>query len=313
MGPVAGSSDPSDPIHIICAADARYGAYAGIMLSSVLNSNELSSIHCHLLDDGVHARDRNRMARMAQRAGGALSIYNIKDKLDEHPDILQRMAHYTRPAFGRLFIPEFLPKSISRIIYFDCDVICTSSLRELWDIGGSAGILGAVRDEWVDRDAAHKLSIGMPADAAYYNSGVLLINLAEWRKRSLSMILLKYLSSVPKTLYPDQDAINSLLWSEITELSGKWNVLITSPEPGRAIENLNAAVNIHFCGGFKPWHIGYACLRGPASDTFRRAKALSPWKWKPSDFHFGRMTRKLTDSLSGRFGRPRVHQGSSDS
>jgi lipopolysaccharide biosynthesis glycosyltransferase len=300
MALVTGTLETTDVIHVICAADAQYGAYAGIMLSSVLNSNKHSTTHCHLLDDGVRLKDRNRMAQMARRAGGALSVYNIKEKLDEHPADLQRMAHYTRAALGRLFIPEFLPKSISRVIYFDCDVICTSSLRDLWEIGGKAGILGAVRDEWVDRDAAHKRSIGMPADAPYYNSGVLTINLAEWRRRSISLMLINKLWSVSKGRYADQDAINSLLWSEITELSGKWNVLISSPEPGRTIENLNGAVNIHFCGGFKPWHLGYALLRGPASAEFRRAKAVSPWKWKAPDFHFGRVStwgRRLTNKL----------------
>jgi lipopolysaccharide biosynthesis glycosyltransferase len=287
----------ADVIHVICAADCQYGAYAGIMLSSVWNSNKHSTVHCHLLDDGVHLTDRNRMAQMAQRAGGALSVYDIEEKLNEHPVYLHRMAHYTRAAFGRLFIPELLPKSISRVIYFDCDVICTSSLRELWDTAGKARILGAVRDEWIDRDAAHKRSIGMPADAPYYNSGVLTINLAEWRRRRLSMMLINQIS---KTRYGDQDAINSLLWNEITELPRKWNVLISSPEPGRAIENLKGAVNIHFCGGFKPWHLGYALLRGPASGEFRRAKAVSPWKWKTPDFHFGRVStlgRRLAGKL----------------
>jgi len=292
----------SDPIHIICAADARYGAYAGIMISSVLAQNQPGCICCHLLDDGVQSKDLHRMARMARQAGATFDVYDIQQKLDQFPDVLKRMAHYSRTAFGRLFIPEFVPNTIDRMIYFDCDVICLSNLRELWDFGARVEILAAVRDEWVDQDAAHKLSIGMPIDAKYYNSGVLVFNLAGWRKRNLSVQLLDHLCSTARTLYADQDALNALVWPEITELPAKWNVLISSPKPGEAEQNLSNAANIHFCGGFKPWHVGYASSGGPAASTFRRAKAASPWRWKLPDFHLGRVKRKVNDFLAARFG-----------
>src|SRR5580698_1786907 len=123
----------SDRIHVICAADARYGAYAGIMFSSILRCCKRGSIHCHLLDDGVRQDDLDRMVRMSRDAAAGFDRYDIQEMLDRYPAVLRRMAHYTRAAFGRLFISEFLPDTVQRVIYFDCDVICVSDLQDLWD------------------------------------------------------------------------------------------------------------------------------------------------------------------------------------
>ena len=276
-------------IHIVCAADVHYGSYAGIMLSSILVHNEPRNIHFHVFDDGIASADLDRMTSMMRAAGANLSIYSITEALDRQPGFPQK-AHYTRAAFGRLFIAEFLPKTVNKVIYFDCDMICLSDLTELWSI--DAEILGAVRDEWIDNNGYHKESINLPVNAKYYNSGLLLMNLKEWRRRKFSETIITYLRSTPRTLYPDQDALNSLLWSEITELPAKWNVFISSPAGGQAVKNLRLAANIHYCAGFKPWHIGYAWFY-PASAEYRQAKATSPWKWKMPDFHISRAKRKL--------------------
>ena len=63
------------------AADANYGAHAGITFSSVLNANVGEQIHLHLFSVGVTATDITRIAGMARRAGARLSTYNTKQKL----------------------------------------------------------------------------------------------------------------------------------------------------------------------------------------------------------------------------------------
>ena len=62
------AADPSDPIHLLCAADARYGGYAGIMLASVLHANPSEIFDIHLLSDRMRAGDRHKLATLVQRA-----------------------------------------------------------------------------------------------------------------------------------------------------------------------------------------------------------------------------------------------------
>jgi lipopolysaccharide biosynthesis glycosyltransferase len=289
----------SQPIHIICVADVNYGPYAGITFRSVLMSNEGDNIHLHLFSDGVARRDVARMEAMAREAGAQFSCYDIKEKLDAFPGIPKWIQHLTRTTFGRLLIPEILPAGVQKAIYLDCDVICVSRLRDLWTESERLTLLGAVRDTWTDLDCEQKVSLGMPAKAAYYNAGVLLFNVTAWRQGNVGSRLLKYFSQPRKTKYAltDQDVLNGTLWNEITELPRKWNVMITSPYPEELPLVLSTAANLHFCGGFKPWHAGYGALIGTGTAAFRHAKRTSPWKWKLPDCH-NRVRRKLREFLN---------------
>lgn len=294
-------NDHNNTMHIVCAADADYGAYAGITLSSVLNANAGERIHLHLFSDGVNATDVTRMARMARREGAQFSTYDIKQKL-EGPLKLPRCiaAYHSRTMYSRLFVSNLLPQEISRAIYLDCDVICVENSRELWTFGEAVALLAAVRDVWVDKRQDHKASLGMPVESTYYNSGVLLINVEAWRRNKVGELLLDFLSQKETFDYADQDIINGVLWRETEELPRRWNVGITSPIPGDALAQLKTAANIHFWGGVKPWHFGYRVLIGTGAESYRKAKAASPWRWRLPDFHLGKLRRKIREALPRR-------------
>jgi lipopolysaccharide biosynthesis glycosyltransferase len=63
------------------------------------------------------------------------------------------------------------------------------------------------------------------------------------------------------------------------------------------------AANLHFCGGFKPWHLGYGMMVGTQSAAFRDAKAASPWRWMLADMQFGRLKKKTRQLMDRNFGR----------
>jgi lipopolysaccharide biosynthesis glycosyltransferase len=288
-----------DPMHIVCAADANYGPYAGITIASVLTANVGDAVHIHLFSDGIVDRDIKRIAGMARRFGAQFTVYDIKTSLDRISNLPKRINHYTRTTYGRLFLPEILSVKIARAIYLDCDIICVSSLRELWTMGEDIPLLGAVRDSWVDSDTAHKRALGIiPEDRPYFNGGMLLVNTEAWRRRNIGDRLRHLLSEPTPMKHADQDVINGALWQEITELPRRWNLLITSPRPEEIPKQLMTAANIHFCGGFKPWHIGYKMMGGPAGEMFQRVKAASPWRWMLPDFQLRRLKRKLLQAMA---------------
>ena len=220
---------------------------------------------------------------MASQAGAQFSTYDTKQKLE---GLLPRWgaAYLSRTMYSRLFLSELLPLEISRAIYLDCDVICVGNLRKLWSFGAAVALLAAVRDVWVDKRQEHKVSLGMPVESTYFNSGVLLINVEGWRRNKVGERLLDYLSQREKSDYGDQDIINAVLWRETVELPRRWNVGITSPIPGDAKPQLKSATIIHFWGGVKPWLLGYSVLMGTGAESYRKAKAASPWRWKLPDF-----------------------------
>ncbi|MBM0204174.1 glycosyltransferase family 8 protein [Micromonospora sp. STR1s_5] len=284
-------------LHVACVADANYGAYAGITLASVIASNDPAKLHLHVFSDGITPKDIRRLGRMAQSAGARLSLYDIRPTLDGHP-ALQAPSHYSRAAYGRLFMADFLADDIEWILYLDCDVICQRPLAELWAARDTIPLAGAVRDVWEDPNLAHKRAIGIDPGQTYYNSGVFLVNVNLWRKRKLMKPLLEFLKANPKVKFVDQDAINAVIGWEITELPRKWNVFLYAPDEGEMAELLFAGHNIHYCAGLKPWHFGYTMLGGVAASSYKRAKWSSPWRWSPPDFQVARIRRKLRSKFT---------------
>jgi lipopolysaccharide biosynthesis glycosyltransferase len=290
------SPDPSDPIHLLCAADARYGGYAGIMLTSVLRANPGESFDIHLLSDGIRAGDRRKLAALVARAGSRLTVYDVAARLAGYADGVGN--HLSRTAYARLLIADLLPAGLQRILYLDCDIICTGALRPLWNLAEAIPLLGAVPDRTGER---WKARLGLPAEAPYFNSGMLLINLAAWRERDIAGKIIAWMTANPdKLALADQDAINACLWAEITSIADCWNLQIGLDSGPLPPARLNEATLLHYTSAHKPWRFRF---RGLGAEIFRWHKRASPWRFKPPTF---RLVYRLRKSLNKRVGRWRA-------
>src|SRR5690606_19820274 len=116
-----------------------------------------------------------------------------------------------------------LPESVNKIIYFDCDGLILSSLKELWETDISNYEIGAVLDV-VSSDAKKEINLSLEED--YINSGMLLINLKKWREDNLETKMIDYIISTSgqKFHFNDQRVINKLCRNKKI-LSPRFNVI----------------------------------------------------------------------------------------
>ena len=286
-----------EPIHLLLAADANYGAYAGITLASVLAANPRQSFTVHLFSNRIKRGDLRKLGAMLRRAGSSLSVYDVSGRLAANRPPPAR-GHLTATAHARLAMGELLPTTVHRIIYLDCDVICTGALRPLWEIGQTVPVLAAVLDRAGD---GWKALLGVPPEAPYFNSGVLVVNLDAWRRRDLGRVLADWISANPaKASLADQDAINACLSGEITPLPDCWNLQIGKDSGPLPPERLKNAVLLHYTGEHKPWRFRFD---GLGAEIFLRTKRRSPWRFALPTF---RLSYRLRKSLNKRIGRWRA-------
>jgi lipopolysaccharide biosynthesis glycosyltransferase len=215
---VAGSgssylSSIANSVHIVCASDAKYGPYAGVMLSSVLRSNPDETFRFHVLSDGMRLRDIRRIRSMAARAGSEAVFYDVAPSLDRHAETMKATHHFSRAVYARLFVDRYLPEDVRRVIYLDSDIVCRAPLRDLWTATAQLELLAAVPEKIDELTLAEtKSRLGMPPGSVYFNSGVLVLNLTTWREVSaLSRMLACLNSCSSKIRWPDQDVINAVL------------------------------------------------------------------------------------------------------
>lgn len=128
---------------------------------------------------------------------------------------------FPESAFARLYL-ENLPEELDKVLYVDCDTAFNDNIDDLWNKDISEFYLAAV----LDMVKPHfRSQIGLPMDALYYNSGLLLINLKKWRKENISKqfsdFIISFKGSVP---HNDQGVINAVCKGEILTLKPHYNI-----------------------------------------------------------------------------------------
>jgi lipopolysaccharide biosynthesis glycosyltransferase len=170
----------------------------------------------------------------------------------------------TPVTFVRLLIPQLLPAHVEKALYLDCDMVVRDDLSELWDIPVGERALLAARDTigTVSNQAglSNYQELGIPADAKYFNAGVLVMNLKKWRTCGTSERLLSYMrkhSAIIK--HADQEVLNAVLFDDWGELDYRWNWQITwrgvriGTHEREWSPNTTRKSIVHFITGEKPW------------------------------------------------------------
>lgn len=269
-------------IDVACAADAGYLPHAAAMVHSLLTADPPAEVRVHLLHPpALPLRDRRELTAMVSGLGASLALHEVADAVVAG---LPEMGRISRVMWHRLALPAVLP-DVARVLYLDCDVLVRRSLAPLWelDLGGCA--VGAVTNVFPPYLVHRPDALEMPRDA-YFNSGVLLLDLDAWRARGES----ERIAAIVRTereriVFPDQDALNLALWRDRLPLHPRWNCqnAILSFHTAEALLGAAMAADaradpaiLHFEGGAwaKPWHY---LSDHPYRQMYFDHRAQTPW------------------------------------
>lgn len=272
--PSAPATDRS-PLAVVCATNDAFALSLAAMLHSIATHlPHGSSLRVFVLDDGISSESRSRLERVAAR-------FRVHSELVWlEPDIASVAGFKVLPGlpytmYLRLQVGALLPASLERVIYLDTDMIVRTDLSELWEMPLQGCTIGAVQNHVPSTVGenegirAHR-ELGIDPCAPYFNSGLLLIDLARWRQERIEERALDYIRAHPDDLYyPDQEALNAALAGRWMILPLEWNVLTTIymlpawPDFPfkRSVEAnewkiVNGPKIVHYCGTEKPWMAG---------------------------------------------------------
>jgi len=245
-------------IRIAFGVDAAYVPHVGATIASLAAASPGARLHFIMLCSGVADDDRRRVGLCAPRAG-----FDWIDIDDPALLSLRTVAHFSAAASYRLALPRVVPPEIGRLLYLDCDLVAVRDVAELWrtDLAGNAA--AAVSDPGVDAaDFAVRWGLSPaspPVRPAYFNSGVVLLDLAVIRAEGLFDRAQEFLIANQGGLkFPDQDALNYALWQRWLQLDPIWNMQRTMAIAGMSAGPNGAGVHrrpgiVHFTTEHKPW------------------------------------------------------------
>ena len=164
---------------------------------------------------------------------------------------------------------------VERAIYLDSDTLVMGDLSQLWNTDSSGAIVMACRDRKVTRlseDSPWPLA-PTEENLPYFNSGVMLVNLAKWRAENIEQQCLDLIAK-PAGPYRwwDQTILNYLLKDRIESLSSEWNWQ-SAEVPTRAEKPIQI---LHYTTGTKPWLYWGDSFRFKAWRSCYRACTESP-------------------------------------
>jgi len=283
-------------LNILLSTNRSYIPLLTVMLHSLFDNNRDCAVNIHLLHAELNEDDLSIVEKTVKRYGGKLCSYRIDVKslseaihkpteANEDPREKSRLPMET---YFRLLCIDYLPKSIKKVLYLDCDVIVNGSLKELYNMDLTDYMFAAADDflEALELPADHWqrgiIYSHIPETFKYVNAGVLLMNIDRFRQVITTEEIISIIDEHGDLLiWHDQDFINYLFYKYIYHFDYKlYNYFPVYPdwedlEPGRP-------VIIHYGGDFKPWNDDYyekcesiiKVHRGGTSRFARQAKKL---------------------------------------
>ncbi|WP_431936291.1 glycosyltransferase family 8 protein [Micromonospora sp. RP3T] len=247
-------------MHFGLGFDEAYVPHARVLIESILREGALATPTFWLVTDHDLGADLRDAVRRQVGDRGEVRFRPV-DRVAHLPLSTRDSArHISQGMYLRLFLPWLVPAELDRLVYLDCDMLCTGSLAGLADVALGEAVVGAVRDAYTRRLADGGALPGLRDEAtldpqaSYFNSGMLLIDLARWRDADVTGRALDYIARhADAARYPDQDALNHVLFGRWLRLSHRWNHMMGwRLEPAYGGDPAQASL-VHCVGPKKFW------------------------------------------------------------
>ena len=251
-------------INVCVACDDNYAKYAGVVIASVISSSAADDdLHFYILDGGIKEENKTKINELKSIKDCQINFVKIDN--DMFADYLSVKTHsyISIPTFYRLKLPTLLP-NVDRVIYFDCDMVINSSLKDLFNSNLDNCPVAGVKD--LNKRMLKK-------NPTYVNAGMLVMDIKNMREQNVEAEFLAWTRKHIDTIkVGDQEIINEVLKDRIKIVDDEWNVQ-SSNFTNRSSYTHNPKV-IHYVARKKPWHwASFSYHR----DLYFKYLQLTPW------------------------------------
>lgn len=253
----------SESMNIAVSINEKYILYAYVTLTSLFENNSKEHINVYVLYGQKEDRVLHAFDELAKKYGQ--NIHYLEMSQAVFGDKLPRNDTWTVEIYYRLALPEVLPDEVDRILYLDVDIIVTDSLSKLYDMDLQGKSIGACKDMGVlygsgplsDKQEELFGIFMKDGEYAYFNSGVMLMNIAKMRKEKRSAAsFVEVGERFADYINGDQDILNYVYHDDVVYAdTERYNLF------ARALYNMGRDYTwvkehgaiVHFVGR-KPWH-----------------------------------------------------------
>ena len=204
------------------------------------------------------------ISRQCDAWGYAFHPVQVRDALFENAPVTRQ---YPKEMYYRLLASHLLPGDLKRVLYLDPDILVINPIRPLWEMDLQGNLFAAAAHTGKTELANNINQLRLGTENAYFNSGVLLMDLEAGRREIIPQEIFRYVEQHRRELIlPDQDILNGLYGSELYPVEESlWNYdarrfdryQISSQGEMDMDWVMDHTAVLHFCGKRKPWNRSY--------------------------------------------------------
>ncbi len=292
--------------HIIFNGDEKYIPYICVCITSIIQNTDKNISYKKLADTllsgdaAVNAEEKycfyiltdflseetiNKINKLEKELNAVFPVSIVCQFLDDKLFIDFPQWRKSYSAYYRIMLAEFLPQEVKRALYLDGDTLVNTDIRAfmLQDLGEKklAAVPNFTPLNHIIQSRVEKTAYSFSTQHCYFNSGVMLIDVENWRKENVQEKVMHFLNAY-HVVCPDQDTLNAVFQERVKILPYQWNLMwhnLIDPEELKKewkehpmpfadetfYENLDCPKIIHF--SVKPW----------ASNGFRISKNCTPF------------------------------------
>lgn len=287
-------------MYVIYHSSDSFAEVTGVSIASLFaNNKDADNIHVLYIEKDMREENKKKLRDLADEFGRELEFMPMPDwskKIDLQLE--SSKSGWLGMGYNRLFLTEYIPEEINKVLYLDSDTIIEDSIRSLWETELDGYYMAGV-DDCLSR--YYRSLVGLSDEGVYCNAGMLLINLRKWREDNVYGMFVDLLHKWNgKIVFNDQSILNELFQKRILILPQQYNVntlvylftyqeLMTLRKPyhySYTAEDLavarNSPVITHFTGNFyvlaRPWEEN---SDHPHKNAYLKYRQLTPWKNEP--------------------------------
>ena len=236
----------ADNISIVYICDEQYVMPTCVSIRSIYENRKTSIYDIYIIGVDLSGRSKN-VIKSINLSGINIYLLEFENKYKNLPTT---HVYVSKAALYKFDIPNILP-DLDKVLYLDGDTIVMDDLCELFSKDVSKYYAGVVRDFLAYYVRKDYIELGLKD---YFNSGVMLLNLALLRDKKIPEKLLEYKLHSNSTRYMDQDCFNVVFAEHIIFLDPKYDYMTSSLYLYQSFTfGTIKPVIVHTTTGDKPW------------------------------------------------------------
>ena len=240
-------------IPIFFAVDDGYMPFLAVALESLIeNSSKKYYYSIKVLYTNISEENKKKINKY-KRENVNIEFVDLNYYIEKVKDKLYTRDYYTNTTYFRLFIANLYPQ-YNKAIYLDSDIVVLGDIAELYNQDIGDNLIAAAPDDVIQtikvfQEYAEKV-VGVADYRNYFNAGILLMNLDEFRKFNFQNKFLYLLETIKFTVAQDQDYLNRLCKGKVKIIDKAWD---TMPVGTETLEEKDLKI-VHYNLADKPWH-----------------------------------------------------------